>query len=124
MLYFYKDNKIFIDLKTNSDALIPLIKKDARVSFSLDRITDDLSDWKAGLPALGGKSHSRPLSQTAGLWLWMSINVFGDAKIINNPEQTSLLIEITPRLITSKASHMPLTLPKMVYTFKEPLLKR
>jgi len=104
--------------------LIPLIKKDARVSFSLDRITDDLSDWKARLPALGGKSHSRPLSQTSGLWLWMSINVFGDAKIIGEPENKGFRIILSPRLITSKASHMPLTLPKAVYTFKEPLLKQ
>mgnify|MGYP001577384758 CR=1 FL=1 len=122
VLYFYRDNKICVELKSG-DSLIPAIKKDGRVSFSLDRITDDLSDWKAGLPALGGKSHSRPLSQTAGLWLWLSINVFGEARIINSPEQASLLVEITPRLITSKASHMPLTLPKMLYTFKEPLLK-
>jgi hypothetical protein len=122
VLYFYRDNKICVELKSG-DSLIPLIKKDGRVSFSLDRITDDLSDWKAGLPALGGKSHSRPLSEAAGLWLWLSINVFGDARIIGSPEQASLLVEITPRRITSKASHMPLTLPKMVYTFKEPLLK-
>jgi len=122
VLYSYLDGKIIIEL-ISDHSLIPMIEKDTRVSFSLDRITDDLSDWKAGMPALGGKSHSRPLTQTAGLWLWMSINVFGDARIIGKPEQASLLVEITPRLITSKASHMPLTLPKMVYTFKEPLLK-
>jgi len=120
--YSYRDGRICIELKSN-DSKAAWIKKDGRVSFSLDRITDDLSDWKAGLPALGGKSHSQPLAETAGLWLWLSINVFGEARIINRPEQASLLVEITPRLITSKASHMPLTLPKMVYTFKEPLLK-
>ncbi|MBI5778118.1 MAG: pyridoxamine 5'-phosphate oxidase family protein [Planctomycetes bacterium] len=125
VIYYYRNGSIYIDLK-NDDSLIALIKKDGRVSFSLDRITDDLSDWKAGLPALGGKSHSRPLTQTAGLWLWLSINVFGDAQIIFDPTQalTHVRIKITPRLITSKASHMPLTLPKMVYTFKEPLLLR
>ena len=124
VIYSYRNGRIYIYLK-NDDSLIALIKKDSRVSFSLDRITDDLSDWKAGLPSLGGKSHSRPLTQTAGLWLWMSINVFGDAQIIFDPTTalTHVRINITPRLITSKASHMPLTLPKMVYTFKEPLLK-
>ena len=121
-IYYYYKGSIYIDLKSN-DPKISWIKKDARVSFSLDRITDDLSDWKAGLPALGGKSHSRPLSEKAGLWLWLSINVFGDAKISFEPLIGSVQIIITPRLITSKASHMPLTLPKMVYTFKEPLLR-
>jgi nitroimidazol reductase NimA-like FMN-containing flavoprotein (pyridoxamine 5'-phosphate oxidase superfamily) len=122
VMYSYGDGKIRIQLE-KGDPKTALIKKDARVSFSLDRITSDLSDWKAGLPALGGRSHSAPLSETAGLWLWLSVNVFGDAKIIGGPEQASFMVEITPRLITSKASHMPLTLPKMVYTFKEPLLK-
>lgn len=122
VLYFYRDNKIGIELPAG-DPLIPAIKKDGRVSFSLDRVTDDLSDWKAGLPALGGKSHSRPLSEAAGLWLWLSVNVFGEARIIGSPEQASLLIEITPRRITSKASHLPLKVPKLLYTLKEPLLK-
>lgn len=118
--YAYSDGRIYVRLQ-NRDPKIAQIKKDSRVSFSIDRITPDLSGWKADLPSLGGISHSLALPETAGLLLWLSVNVFGEARIIEGTADTQ--IEITPRLITSKASHLAMKLPKMVYTFQEPLLK-
>ncbi|MBI4712001.1 MAG: pyridoxamine 5'-phosphate oxidase family protein [Planctomycetes bacterium] len=97
--YSYFDGKIYIHSKNNG-LKVGDITKNPMVSFTVDRFSATLTHREANLPSGGGMGHgpsaesqrSPALISGDAPGVWLSVNVFGEAKLINDPSQMALLM--------------------------------